>query len=313
MVTRVTKKLSVRPRRKTPMLKHYFVPGAHNAYRPLFLRIESIAINVLVIVLLLFVAIGIEWFVIRNPSPQVSAVVTSVLVGLANDDRALEGYPELSVSSKLMEAAQMKADDMAGRGYFAHNSPLGFDPWHWFKEAGYDFRYAGENLAVYFSDSAEIEKAWMNSPLHRANILSENFTEIGIAIAHGVYEGHETTYVVQMFGKPSDIPAASIVSSSLDEEGSGTVAGVSAEAQPIGAIKGFPSGTIWRILTAPRTTLQYTYTGIAILVLLSIGLLFLVEMRRLHTPSLLRGVGVLVLIGLLFYGSTLISGELLIL
>jgi len=312
MVAEIGKRTSAR-RRNT--LKHFFIPGPHNVYRPLFLRLEAAAVTAVIILLLFALALGVEKLVVKSPSPQVGAVVASVLVDLANADRSAEGLGELIPNPTLQQAAQMKADDMASKGYFAHETPDGFTSWHWFGKAGYDFRYAGENLAVYFSDSAEVEKAWMNSPLHRANILSDKFTEIGIAIAHGRYQDRETTFVVQMFGDPSETSAASIVESSRPDGGEAArVAGVSAEAKPIGAITSrTPSNTLWRILTSPKTTLQYTYMVIAALVLLAISLLFLVELRRLHVPSFFRGVGLLALIGMLLWSGTLLSGQLLIL
>jgi hypothetical protein len=53
-----------------------------------------------------------------------------------------------------------------------------------------------------------VEQAWMNSPTHRANLLNQHFTEIGIATAVGTYEGHSTTFVVQEFGTPAHVAAA---------------------------------------------------------------------------------------------------------
>ncbi len=138
-------------------------------------------------------------------SPNVAAVVSAVLVDLANGDRAQSGLATLTVDPLLVEAAQAKANDMASKGYFAHVSPAGVDPWFWFKQAGYSFNYAGENLAVDFSDSGDVNTAWMNSPTHRENILDPHFTEIGIATAQGMYEGHPTTFVVQEFGAPAPV------------------------------------------------------------------------------------------------------------
>jgi hypothetical protein len=106
----------------------------------------------------------------------------------------------------LTVAAQDKANDEATKGYFAHTSPQGLTPWYWFQQVGYNFDYAGENLAVNFSDSEDVTTAWMNSPEHRANILNTDFTQIGIAAAQGVYEGEPTTFVVEEFGTPA--PAA---------------------------------------------------------------------------------------------------------
>jgi len=313
------------------VLAHYFLPGAHNAYRPHFLRLKTASGIAALIVLLFVIALGVERLVIRSPSSQVGAVVASVLVELANADRAGQGLATLSVNPELERAAKLKALDMADKEYFAHQSPEGFEPWHWFEEAGYDFRSAGENLAVYFSDSSEVERAWMNSPAHRANILSDRYTEIGVALAHGRFEGRETTFVVQMFASPAEVlpevgastqaGAAAIVSSRESESEPGTVAGASAEAKPVGAAKEAPPSMLWRLLTAPRTILQYVYTTLAALILLAVSLLFFSELRlprperrgRLHVPSLIRGVGLLALIAFLLWGGTwYVSGQLLI-
>ncbi len=139
---------------------------------------------------------------------QFAAVVDSVLVDLTNVDRAAFNLGGLTVNEQLKAAAQAKANDMATKSYFAHTSPEGIDSWHWFKQAGYDFQSAGENLAVDFSDSADVEKAWMNSPTHRDNILNAKYTEIGIATAMGTYQGRPTTFVVTMFGSPRVASAA---------------------------------------------------------------------------------------------------------
>src|SRR3989338_531090 len=136
-------------------------------------------------------------------SGSFAAVISSVLVDLTNGDRGAGSLGGLAISPVLTVAAQAKADDMAAKGYFAHVSPEGKDPWYWFRQQGYTFLYAGENLAVDFSDSIDVERAWMNSPTHRANILNGNFTQIGIATAQGTYQGRSTTFVVQMFGTPS--------------------------------------------------------------------------------------------------------------
>ncbi|MEK7068883.1 MAG: CAP domain-containing protein [Patescibacteria group bacterium] len=327
-------------RSKPSILKHFFIPGPHNVYRPLFLQIESAVVTAIIILILFALALIAERLVVRNPSPQIGAVVASVLVDLANTDRVAEGLPSLAVNSTLEKAAQMKVEDMVERQYFAHETPEGFSPWHWFGQAGYDFQYAGENLAVYFSDSAEVEKAWMNSPLHRENILSKKFSEVGIAIAHGIYQGNETTFVVQMFGNPSNADTVTILESqTIDSNESAVVAGASAEAVPLptslpavslpamsqskgsnpshpkpaGAIVGSIPSTIWKISSSPKTTLQYVYMGLAALIFLALGLLFIVEFRRLHVPSLIRGLSLVALIVFLLYGGIAFSGSLLIL
>ncbi len=143
-----------------------------------------------------------------NRSHLRADVYASLLVDLTNQDRSENKLALLTKSDLLTRAAQLKADDMAAKGYFAHVSPEGYNSWHWFNRAGYSFVYAGENLAVDFTESRDVADAWMKSPTHRANIVNPNFTQIGIATAEGVYQGKPTTFVVQMFGKPSVVPVA---------------------------------------------------------------------------------------------------------
>lgn len=143
--------------------------------------------------------------------PQVAAVISSVLVELTNTERSAQGLGTLTVSPVLTEVAEAKAIDMAAKGYFAHTSPEGLTPWHWFKEKNYKFLYAGENLAIDFTESSDVERAWMNSPTHRANVVGTQFTEIGIATAQGMYQGRPTTFVVQVFGTPAPQEAAAPV------------------------------------------------------------------------------------------------------
>ncbi len=133
---------------------------------------------------------------------SLSAVYGSVLVALANDERSVNNAGKLTVNELLERAAQLKADDMALKGYFSHNTPDGKTPWYWFEQAGYKYEYAGENLAVNFTDSSEVHTAWTKSRGHFLNIINPRYTEIGIATSTGMYKGREAIFVVQMFGTP---------------------------------------------------------------------------------------------------------------
>jgi hypothetical protein len=86
---------------------------------------------------------------------------------------------------------------MLENNYFSHISP-----WYWFDEAGYAYKNAGENLASDYYDTKKVTDAWINSPLHRRNILNPKYTEIGVAIETGEYQGRKVAFVVQMFGSP---------------------------------------------------------------------------------------------------------------
>ncbi|OHA02458.1 MAG: hypothetical protein A3J58_02740 [Candidatus Sungbacteria bacterium RIFCSPHIGHO2_02_FULL_52_23] len=117
----------------------------------------------------------------------------------------------LSVNAKLTRAAEAKVDDMFNRQYFEHESPTGVGPGDLADNVGYEYLMIGENLALgnYEDDKALVE-AWMNSPGHRANILRPHYTEIGVAVKRGLYEGRTVWLAVQEFGRPqSDCPSPS--------------------------------------------------------------------------------------------------------
>lgn len=114
---------------------------------------------------------------------------------LLNADRAANGLPALKVNMNLVRLAENYAQDMINRKYFSHYNPEGQSPFDRMQQAGISYRYAGENLAIN-SNVAAAEKAFMNSPGHRANILSPNFTEVGLGVR---YNSAGSAYVVQEF------------------------------------------------------------------------------------------------------------------
>lgn len=182
-------------------LKKLFIPHIHNDYKPHFLREASVITISITVIVLLVVSAGTTIY-IKN-TDMTATVLPAVLVDLTNNARVSNNELTLTRNPVLDNAAKLKAENMASLGYFAHTSPTGISPWYWFDKAGYTFTYAGENLAIDFTESNDVETAWLNSPTHKANILSSHFTEIGIATVDGMYQGHPTTYVVQMFGKPA--------------------------------------------------------------------------------------------------------------
>lgn len=157
--------------------------------------------------LIFFIGIGLFSFAriaqISGKFGLLAEVYPSIIVEITNTERQKASLSPLVHSKTLTEAAQLKANDMAAKGYFAHTSPSGVTPWQWLEAVGYGFIYAGENLAINFDDSYEVQTAWLNSPTHRANIMNGNFSEIGVATAKGFYNGRETTFVVEMFGRPA--------------------------------------------------------------------------------------------------------------
>lgn len=195
-------------RRIWNVLQHWFVAHPGNDHKPALLRSRSLG----VIAALVLVAQGL---VVLQSAPVVSRfpllgeILSSVLVAETNAHRAGSAAPTLRPSAVLDAAAAAKARDMAAKSYFAHTSPEGLSPWHWFEQFGYRYKYAGENLAVNFADSKEVTDAWMASPGHRANILNRQFQEIGIGMARGLLEDREVVFVVQLFGTPITTPQPS--------------------------------------------------------------------------------------------------------
>lgn len=148
----------------------------------------------------IFVTMVVFGMIFTVATPAYAAYSSGTLVSLTNSERAKAGLGALSVNSALTSAANAKANDMFAKGYFVHTSPDGRTPWDFISAAGYDYVYAGENLAIGYASASELMSAWMNSATHRDNILSPKFRDIGIAVVSGQYDGAETTIVVQEFG-----------------------------------------------------------------------------------------------------------------
>ncbi len=145
----------------------------------------------------------------QNPSlVEASSVTSGALLRLANESRKQAGLQELKQSDQLKQAAEAKAKDMFKNDYFAHTSPKGLTPWHWIKQAGYQYSFAGENLAINYESAESQHKAWMKSTTHRANILSDKYQEVGVAVVAGKIDGKEALVTVQVFASPKVIPVA---------------------------------------------------------------------------------------------------------
>ncbi len=133
------------------------------------------------------------------------------LLSNTNQQRSANGKTGLALNSQLNSAAQAKADDMANRNYWSHNTPDGKEPWVFFDQTGYKYTKAGENLAYGFTTSAETISGWMNSASHKANMLDGEFTEVGFGYTNAAnyQEQGNQTIVVAMYGQPQTLGASS--------------------------------------------------------------------------------------------------------
>ncbi|OMF22734.1 SCP-like extracellular [Paenibacillus sp. FSL H8-0548] len=107
------------------------------------------------------------------------------VLDLVNQERSKVGLKSLVMNSELSNMAMVKAKDMHDNNYFDHNSPRYGSPFDMMKEFGIEYSSAGENIAKGQQSPTQVMNDWMNSPGHRANILKDSFTQIGIAYYNG--------------------------------------------------------------------------------------------------------------------------------
>ena len=325
------------------LFKKYFVPHKENDYKPHLFR--DAGVGFLLIVIIALFGLSVSNRIILTRTDFLALVLPKVLVDYANEDRSVEHYNQLAISPLLEKAAQLKANDMAEKGYFAHKSPDGHTPWYWFRQVEYDFSYAGENLAVNFNDSIDVNTAWMNSPGHRDNIMNSNFSEIGIATAEGMYQGKITTFVVQLFGRPAEkeaiIVKVSKVSTTtnttvvkpkansetilsetassevLAEDGNGTdEIFISVEKKSADATSSDLkySNFFERITLSPNKFLSFAYSIIAVIILITLSFMVFIEVENRHPRHILVAVGIIIIItGLLYIYRNLLFYPVIIL
>ncbi len=147
-----------------------------------------------------FLADNFGYFSLRDLFTSVLS--TENIVSLTNEARVAAGLTVLKIDPKLEFAAQQKAEDMLKNQYFSHASPFGKVAWDFIEDTGYNYLFAGENLAIHFNSAEDLAQGWLASLKHKENILSNKYTQIGIGISTGKFFGVNTTVVVQMFGKP---------------------------------------------------------------------------------------------------------------
>lgn len=186
---------------------HLFVPRESNNHRAKLLSHQSLLFLVLVLFLGQFFLplIKTNFSSVLGVSTDISA---QTLLLLTNQSRQEQELASLTLNKQLSLAASRKAEDMFAKNYWAHNAPDGATPWFFIKESEYDYAYAGENLARGFTKSDEIVAAWMKSPSHRDNLLSQNYEDVGFSTAQGKLLGEETTLIVAMFGSKNMHPIA---------------------------------------------------------------------------------------------------------
>lgn len=134
--------------------------------------------------------------VIKIPDlSEIKALEKQVLT-IVNSERAKNGLKALSHNWQLSRVARYKSQDMIDKKYFSHTSPTYGSPFNMMKNFGINYRTGGENIAYGQRTPSEVMNSWMNSPGHRQNILSSNYSQLGVGVARS---SSGQLYWTQMF------------------------------------------------------------------------------------------------------------------
>lgn len=181
------------------LFNHIFVPNEKNAFVPRVLLFRHLGfLSAFILFLKLFVMVAL--FVVYPSEAYFSTVTSANVIELTNIERLQHGIDELEVSERLNRVARQKLEDMFERQYFSHTDPDGEKVWRVLANEGYQYSFAGENLAMNFYSAEEVVSAWMDSEKHRKNLLSEQYQDFGVAVAVGSLNGEQVSLIVQIFG-----------------------------------------------------------------------------------------------------------------
>lgn len=260
-------------------LHHLFFPHESNNHRAKLLHYSSLAFFILFFFVAQFVFVKTQ-----TNFPSVLGVKTDIstqeLLVLTNKQRQNNGFAPFVLNDRLSRAAELKGENMLAKGYWAHNAPDGTTPWYFFKLVGYNYVYAGENLARGFTSSNDIVAAWMASPTHRENMLSPNYKEIGFAVMEGSLAGENTTLVVEMFGNIQTVPLSQ-KQDAVQEQKASTLA----QSAPLYGV--LPSSVINNPLFNSNAIAQYFVIGILTLFIF----VLIMDMIIVERKKIVRVVG----------------------
>jgi uncharacterized protein YkwD len=119
------------------------------------------------------------------------------ILDLVNQERAKVGADPLRINAQLDQAADLHTQDQANMDKMSHTGSNGSTMSERIQDAGYQYSTAGENVAAGYSDAEAVVDGWMGSSRHRANILNDNFDDLGVG--YGVSDDG-TAYWTQNFG-----------------------------------------------------------------------------------------------------------------
>ena len=123
---------------------------------------------------------------LKTHTASEAASAAQVLV-IVNQERQAAGVaPLLTLDLEAQLPALAHSHDMIGRNFFDHFNPENLSPADRVAQlGGTGYSAVGENIAAGQADAAAVMVAWMNSAGHRANILTPNFTHLGVGVVEG--------------------------------------------------------------------------------------------------------------------------------
>lgn len=171
----------------------FFIASEANSYHPPVLSYKAFLIYGIILLLL-------RLFLGALPGSG-AGVESNTLMALINQERESRNLSTLLTHQSLLTASFQKSQDMIDRDYFAHIDPDGNYVWPKIVAAGYTpYKILGENLAVDFSTSEGVVKAWIDSQSHRANLLHPDFVHQGLGALFGDYQDRYTNLTTSLFG-----------------------------------------------------------------------------------------------------------------
>lgn len=264
-------------------LKHLLVPHQTNNFRAKILHHSF-----LIVFVIGFLSLSCGVVIVKKSYPQVLGISYSInetqLLEETNKQRVMHGVEPLRLNPVLSQAASQKSHYMFEKNFWAHFAPDGTTPWSFIKSSGYEYLYAGENLAKGFTNSNDVVNAWMNSPTHRENLLSSKYKDIGFAIQEGSLTGENTVVVVQMFGTPlnsaeNDNPVASVPFQQIAQEA------------PAVSVKSEQSAAPLDLVSKPLINAQVTTRSLSVIFLFFIITVLILDLIIIEKKKLPRILG----------------------
>lgn len=230
----------------------WFLPTPKNNYRARLLSNTALCVYVILLV------VGNIAFGNVSVVRSTAALNEIDLIKLHNEQRAKQGLSGLSFNSQLAESARQKGVAMLESDCWSHYCPDGKSPWDFFRNVDYVYSFAGENLAEGFNNNEAVMRAWMNSKTHRENILKSEFTEVGIALVSGLYQGRQNnTVIVVHFGKPKPVSIALAPTAPTNNAGGVSDSGIKILSPKEGEVVGSSNPQITGEVSAQVGELRY--------------------------------------------------------